>query len=304
MNRSFGRASSGLVFFAVAMIAASVVAGLGEGRAQAMQISPQQKQEMKSHYEKATRAYDVGKYQEAIEEYQKAYEIGGDPPMLYNIAQAYRLNDQPSEAVRFYRRYLQRSPNARNREDVERKIAELEKVVEERKKAAAASPPPPPQPVTPPPAPVTPVAPAPATAPVVTTPLAPPPEEPRHASRARKAVGWSLIGAGVLAGGGAAYFAQVGKSKSDKISADSRASTPMTFDPSVEQSGKNANVFAIVLASVAGAAVITGTIVLLTGGSASSEPGTASAQATLSPWIGPAGPGGGTVVGAGAGLVF
>ena len=100
---------------AVVVVAVGVVIGLEQRAARAMQLSPQQKLEMKSHYEKATRAYDVGKYQEAIEEYQKAYEIGGDPPMLYNIAQAYRLNDQPGEAVRFYRRYLQRSPNARNR---------------------------------------------------------------------------------------------------------------------------------------------------------------------------------------------
>ena len=64
---------------------------------------------MKQHYERATRAYDIQKYQEAVEEYQRAYEIGGDPAMLFNIAQAYRLNDQFSEAMRFYKRYLQRS---------------------------------------------------------------------------------------------------------------------------------------------------------------------------------------------------
>ncbi|HXI57841.1 MAG TPA: tetratricopeptide repeat protein, partial [Polyangia bacterium] len=107
----------------------------GAPAAQAMQLSPQQKSEMKLHYDKATRAYDVGKYQEAIEEYQKAYEIGGDAAMIYNIAQAYRLSDQLSEAIRFYRRYLQRSPNAPNREIVERRIAELERVVDERKKS-------------------------------------------------------------------------------------------------------------------------------------------------------------------------
>ena len=56
--------------------------------ARAAELTPQQKLEMKQLYERATRAYDVGKYNEAIEEYQKAYEIGGDPPMLYNIAQA------------------------------------------------------------------------------------------------------------------------------------------------------------------------------------------------------------------------
>src|SRR5437763_12748021 len=91
-------------------------------RAAEAQMTQQQKDEIKLHYQRATRAYDLQKYQEAIDEYQKAYEIGGDPPMLYNIGHAYRLADQPNDAIRYYRRYLQRSPNARNREDVERKI--------------------------------------------------------------------------------------------------------------------------------------------------------------------------------------
>ena len=125
------------------------------------QLTPQQKQEIHVHYQQATRAYDLGKYQEAVDEYQKVYEIDGDPVMLYNIAQAYRLNDQPQESIHFYRRYLQRSPEARNKEDVERKITAMEKLIEERRKAAAlVAPPPPktevkpvavPEPVAPPP---------------------------------------------------------------------------------------------------------------------------------------------------------
>ena len=110
-----------------------------------------QKDEVKLHYQRATRAYDLQKYQEAIDEYQKAYEISGDPPMLYNIAQAYRLADQPAEAVRYYRRFLQRMPNARNREDVERKIADQEKLAEQRKKAEPVAPPPSTTPTKPPP---------------------------------------------------------------------------------------------------------------------------------------------------------
>src|SRR5437868_6288158 len=102
-----------------------LMAAAGSARAQMTQA---QKDEVKLHYQRATRAYDLQKYQEAIDEYQKAYEISGDPPMLYNIAQAYRLAEQPAEAVRYYRRFLQRMPNARNREDVERKIGEQEKL--------------------------------------------------------------------------------------------------------------------------------------------------------------------------------
>jgi tetratricopeptide (TPR) repeat protein len=301
MNRLTGWGRSGCAaLVGVAVLSALVLSGPWARPAWGMQLSPQQKQEMKLHYERATRAYDVGKYQEAIEEYQKAYEIGGDPPMLYNIAQAYRLNDQPGEAIRFYRRYLQRKPDARNREDVERKVADLEKVVDERKKAAALATPPV---VTAPPPTTTPATPPPATSNppvVVAPPVTPPPgQEPQPESRARKIIAWTLMGVGVVAGGGAAYEAQVAKDKSDKVTAQSRSNPPIAFDPAVEQNGKTANVLAIVLGGVGAAAIITGVVLLITGGSsASPEAATTTARATVTPWVG------GGVVGAGAELRF
>src|SRR5262245_29960590 len=48
-------------------------------------LTADQKQEMKIHYERGQRAYDIGKYADAIDEYAKVYEIGGNPTMLYNI---------------------------------------------------------------------------------------------------------------------------------------------------------------------------------------------------------------------------
>ena len=149
----------------------AVAAFIAMGRSAHAQLTPQQKQEIHQHYDRATRAYDLGKYTEAVDEYQKVYEIDGDPVMLYNIAQAYRLNDQPQDAIHFYRRYLQRSPEARNREDVERKIAAQEKVIEEKRKAAAA--------VQPPPIPTTPkTTPPPKPVQTVVEPPPPPPPPP------------------------------------------------------------------------------------------------------------------------------
>jgi tetratricopeptide (TPR) repeat protein len=292
---------------------AVLLSAAGAARA-AGDLTPQQKAEMKVLYEKATRAYDVGKYAEAIEEYQKAYEIGGDPPMLYNIAQAYRLNDQPAEAVRFYRRYLQRAPQARNREDVERKIADLERKVEERRKAAAAAPPPPvttappatPPPVTPPPsAPVVPSpgpgtsgpSPSTGTSTVGEVTQTPPPEE--SMSPERKIVGWSIIGAGVAAGVGSVITGLLSKSKSDKVGNDSQSGA--VFNPDDEVDGKNYERLAIGLGIGAGAAVVTGAIVLLTGGSSSAESTPAEAPvstARVVPWLS------GGIVGAGADIRF
>jgi hypothetical protein len=284
--------------------------------ARAAELTPAQKLEMKQLYEKATRAYDVGKYNEAIEEYQKAYEIGGDPPMLYNIAQAYRLNDQPGEALRFYRRYLQRAPSARNREDVERKIAELEKSVEEHRKAAAAATPPPlpppplttspaatpapvPAPAVGPPAPV-----APAPAPIVTPGTETPPVMVETGpSQGRQIAAWSLIGAGVLCGAGAVVTGLIAHGKSNDVTKMSAAGA--VFDPNIQHDGKLFNNVTIGLGIAGGALAVTGVIVLLTGGS--SSPAEAPAQesapppppaAMITPWLGNG------LVGAGAGFRF
>jgi len=115
----FARGAFGLV---LPLLIPVLTVALPARAAQAMQLSTQQKQDVRLHYERATRAYDLNKYQEAVDEYQKVYEIDGDPVMLYNIGQAYRLNDQPQDSIHFYRRYLQRSPEAKNRDDVNRKI--------------------------------------------------------------------------------------------------------------------------------------------------------------------------------------
>ena len=92
-------------------------------RGAALQLSPVQKQEMKALYERATRAYDLGKYQEAIDEYQKAYEIGGDPADALQHRAGLPAERSAAEAIRSTGVICSASPNARNREDVERKIA-------------------------------------------------------------------------------------------------------------------------------------------------------------------------------------
>jgi tetratricopeptide (TPR) repeat protein len=255
--------------------------------ASAAQLTQQQKDEVKLHYQRATRAYDLQKYQEAIEEYQKAYEISGDPPMLYNIGQAYRLSDQPAEAVRYYRRFLQRMPNARNREDVERKIADQEKLIEDRRKAAAAvsPPPPPPPPKSPPiveikPPPLPPPQPQPQPQPPVV-----PPEPPSHA---RAVVGWSLIAAGVIADGVAIYQGYRAKQKADELTR--RSMEGGFFDPKIEEDGKNANIAAIALGIGGTAIAVAGAIVLITSSSpedAGAAPAaTPTARLRVTPWIG------------------
>ena len=43
------------------------------------------------HYTRGSSFYDLGKYSEAITEFEMAYQIKQDPALIYNIAQAKRL---------------------------------------------------------------------------------------------------------------------------------------------------------------------------------------------------------------------
>jgi tetratricopeptide (TPR) repeat protein len=269
---------------------------LAAPRSAMAQMTQAQKDEVKLHYQRATRAYDLQKYLEAIDEYQKAYEISGDPPMLYNIAQAYRLADQPAESARYYRRFLQRMPSARNREDVERKIADQEKLAEQRKKSEPVTPPPPPTLTKPPPI-VEVKPPVPVTQP---QPPLPPPAPPPEPSHARAVVGWCLIGAGLIVDGVAGYEGYRAKQKSDQLTRDSMANPPKVFDPSLETAGKNANIAAIALGIGGTAVAIAGAIVLITGDSSeqTEKPATPVARLSLTPWIGSG------LVGGGARLQF
>jgi hypothetical protein len=280
-----------------------LVFGTKEVRAQ---LTPQQKQEIHVHYQQATRAYDLGKYQEAVDEYQKVYEIDGDPVMLYNIAQAYRLNDQPQESIHFYRRYLQRSPEARNKEDVERKITAMEKLIEERRKAAALVAPPPPKPEAKPVAVPEPVVPPPVVTPVV---VAPPPPPPATRSTTRLVLGWSMVGVGAASIAVAIVEGIRAKNRGDELTQMQNqtpgSGTTPTFDmnrQNIQSEGQTANIVAIVC-GIAGTAVgVAGAIVLITTGGSSApanDNGTPpTTNVSFAPWVGPG------LVGGGMGLRF
>jgi tetratricopeptide (TPR) repeat protein len=80
----------------------------------------------RSHHDQGRAASSFGRYETAISEYRRAYELKADPSYLYDIAEAYRALGVPERAVFFYRRYLSAHPHPPNRPEVERLIAVLE----------------------------------------------------------------------------------------------------------------------------------------------------------------------------------
>jgi tetratricopeptide (TPR) repeat protein len=249
----------------VLAIAALALCVLGPSVVRGAESDTEKKQRAKEHYEIATRFYDVGKYGEAVKEYEEAYMLTGDAALLFNIGQAYRLWDRPEDAIRVYKNYLRQRPDAVNRTDVEKKIADLEKVVEERRRGGA-----PPGEAVSPPAPTAPTArvPPPGVVPAPIAPIEPPPmAEPGQppagvivgesvpaapAKPQRSWLSYSLLGVGGACLVTATIAGAVGASKAKKLQDASQNHEP--FDPAVQQNGKTANGVAVV-AGVAGLAI-------------------------------------------------
>jgi tetratricopeptide (TPR) repeat protein len=82
--------------------------------------------EAREHYRKGTAAYNLGKYANAAEEYERAYEITLDPALLFNVAQSYRLAGDNKKALLTYKSYLRSAPTGDRRELAEAKVRELE----------------------------------------------------------------------------------------------------------------------------------------------------------------------------------
>jgi hypothetical protein len=60
----------------------------------------------RSHFDRGNAAYNLGKFEEAIGWFTRAYEAWPVPDFLYNIAQSYRLAGNCPQALFTYRRYL------------------------------------------------------------------------------------------------------------------------------------------------------------------------------------------------------
>jgi tetratricopeptide (TPR) repeat protein len=134
------------------------------------------------------RMYEEGKYEEAVEAFEKAYQLSRRPELLFNLANAYERLGQYEEALRALRDYAPAAPKD-DRERIAARLKTLEERAEERrsraeKEKAVATP-------------------APAPAPAETKPSEPAPEEP--ASKP-PILAYTLLGVGAVGVGVGVFF--------------------------------------------------------------------------------------------------
>src|SRR5512147_2727070 len=78
------------------------------------------------HFERGEKLFALGKFDDALEENQTAFDAKPLPGFLYNIGQCYRNRGDYDQAICSFKKYLKLEPEASNKEAVERLIEELE----------------------------------------------------------------------------------------------------------------------------------------------------------------------------------
>src|SRR5262249_1026885 len=101
----------------------------------------------KQRYEAGMVHFRLDEWEKAIAEFEAGFRLRPAPEFLYKIPPAYRPLHPPDKATAFHRKYLAMEPDAPNRPQVERRMAELNEELQRH------PPPPEPQPPSTPPAP-------------------------------------------------------------------------------------------------------------------------------------------------------
>jgi tetratricopeptide (TPR) repeat protein len=144
----------GLVSF-VLLSLVCLASGPSVGRAQAPSTAAGSEEKARACFRLGRAHYDNGNFAEAAVQFEEAYRISQRAALLYNIYLAYRdANDTPN-AAEALRKYLALEKDIENRQQLESRLAALDRALAENPPPPTASAPPPSQTVTP--APLTPL---------------------------------------------------------------------------------------------------------------------------------------------------
>ena len=105
------------------------------------QANTDSKTAAKEHFARGTSYYDLGKYDDAIKEFEAAYQLKNDPAFLYNLAQSYRLAGNANGRCTFTRRTCARCRRRPSAQRLKQRIAALEKQVATESKTTTTRPP-------------------------------------------------------------------------------------------------------------------------------------------------------------------
>ena len=127
-----------LLLFALAVYVP--VARAAEGAKAGGQVEESASETARGHAKKGGAFYNLGKFQEAVTEFEAAYQFLPVPALLFNIAQCYRQLDNLPMAARLYQSFLRSNPSESAGKQAQELLDKVESDLKNRK-ATAASPP-------------------------------------------------------------------------------------------------------------------------------------------------------------------
>jgi tetratricopeptide (TPR) repeat protein len=114
-------------------LAMFLLPGAHEAHAQGKPDKPAVEARAKELFAKGDAAYAEGRYEEALAAFQEAYALSTRPQLLFNVSNALERLGRYAEAVDALEKYLA-SGKARDRDVVQKRLANLKKRVDEQKK--------------------------------------------------------------------------------------------------------------------------------------------------------------------------
>lgn len=212
------------------------------------------------HFESGAAYLEESDYANALQAFEKAFELSKRPAILINLATVQERMGDLKAAIAALDKYLELAPEGEHRGTVELRRANLQKRLDAGEGVVE---PPPKEPPTPPkPAPIVPPKPAPKPGPRQDAP--PPPEETNIPA-------WILIGLGGLSAGGALATGLLAQGEYD----DAKANCSPNCSDDATSTGRTLALTSTVLTGVAAVGLGVGLTLLL---SDSSEPGASAAS--------------------------
>jgi tetratricopeptide (TPR) repeat protein len=100
-----------------------------EGAARTAEVDNAAETEARALFHAGRSAYGAGRYDAAVEYFQRAYGLSGHPELLFNVGSAAERARRDTLSIESYRAYLEARPDAENRAFVEGRIRFLEQRV-------------------------------------------------------------------------------------------------------------------------------------------------------------------------------
>lgn len=77
------------------------------------------------HFQAAASHYDAGDYEDALREFERAYELSHKPELFYNFSLCHQQLGQLEDAIMYLERYLIEDDEISNRANLERRLTNL-----------------------------------------------------------------------------------------------------------------------------------------------------------------------------------